>query len=167
MQHAGIKRIGRETVFQAVDMVARENGFHPVRDYLEGLEWDGEPRLYCWLVDYFGVTEMSPYVAAIGPMFLVSMVARIFRPGCKCDYMMVLEGPQGSKKSAACAILGGEWYSDNLPDISSGKDVSQHLPGKWLIEISELSAMSKAENAAAEGLHHPPDRALSAELRPP
>ncbi len=147
IQHSGISQLGRDTVFQALDMVARENSFHPVRDYLDRLMWDGEPRLYCWLVDYLGAPEMSPYISAIGPMFLVSMVARIYRPGCKCDYMVVLEGRQGSKKSAACAILAGEWYSENLPDITNGKEVSQHLTGKWLIEVSELSAMSRAENA--------------------
>ena len=147
LQRRGMPRLSKDTTHQAVDLRAEELAFHPVRDWLSGLIWDGRERLDRWVPTYLGA-EATAYACGIGAMFVTAMVARIFKPGCKCDYMPILEGPQGVRKSTACSILGGSWFSDNLPEVTIGKDVSQHLRGKWLIEIAEMSAMSKAEDAA-------------------
>jgi hypothetical protein len=127
-------------------VAARENSCHPIREYLDTLKWDHCERLKTWLCYYLGA-EHSSYVETIGRAFFVVLVARIFKPGCKQDYMLILEGPQGAFKSLACETIAGEFFSDHLPDLREGKDVSQHLQGKWLIEVAELSALSRAEAA--------------------
>ena len=144
MQANSLTHIARETIRDAVNFRAAERAYHPVLEHLENIAWDGKNRVSAWLTTHLGA-ETTPYTQAVGGMFLISMVARIFEPGCKADHMFVLEGQQGTLKSSACAVLGGEWFSDNLPDVNSGKDVSQHLRGKWLIEVSEMHAMNRAE----------------------
>jgi predicted P-loop ATPase len=145
LQNQGLARIGRDTVHDAVIDRAHARSFHPVREYLDALVWDGNERLRTWTSDYLG-TPPTAYESAIGIMFLVSMVARIFEPGCKVDHMLVLEGPQGELKSSACRVLAGGYFSDSLPEIhSAGKDVMIHLRGKWIVEIAEMHAVSRAE----------------------
>jgi predicted P-loop ATPase len=151
LQRMGLPRIGREIVGQAVEVVAHDHRFHPVRAEFTrlGLIWDGVSRADKWLFTYLGAEaeddDAIEYVAAIGKMFLIAMVARVFEPGCQADYMLVLEGDQGILKSSACRALAGEWFSDSLPESIIGKDARQHLRGKLLVEISELSAFSKAD----------------------
>jgi hypothetical protein len=146
LQLAALTGLSKDVVHQALDLRAREKCFHPVRGYLNALQWDGVSRLATWLHTYLGAAP-GDYASGIGTMFLIAMVARVMRPGCKADYMLILEGPQGVGKSAACAVLGGCWFSDSMPDIR-GKDASLHLNGKWLIEVAEMSALQRTEAAA-------------------
>ena len=145
LQQLGLKRVARDTVRSAIGIRAHKCKVNPIRDYLTGLEWDGKPRVSGLFKDYFQSSSDPTYTGAIGRMFLVSMVARILEPGCKVDHLPIIEGEQGVLKSTACEILGGEYFSDHLPDIRS-KDASQHLKGKWLIEVSEMHAMDHASS---------------------
>lgn len=133
------------TVAEAVETLARANSFHPVRDWLRALPaWDGERRLDDWLTMYMGV-EKTPYTARVGNWFLMGMIARVMKPGCKFDYCLVLEGPQGKGKSTALNILAGdEWFGDTDLDLHN-KDAMIALQGKWLYEISELGAIARSE----------------------
>jgi hypothetical protein len=155
----GFPNIGKDKIIDSVETVAKETVISPVRHYLEDLEarikWNPSthsaklPRLF---QDYFGTIEDAglpgadpKYLSAVGKKFMISAVARALRPGCKVDTMLVLEGDQGAKKSSAARILAGPaYFSDNLPTMGT-KDASDHLRGKWIIEVGELSAMQKSE----------------------
>ncbi len=144
LQREAVIFVGSNTVAEAVQTVARENGFHPVRHYLESLVWDKVARIDTWLSEYLGCTD-SPFVRAAGSRWLISAVARIFRPGCQADHVLLLEGPQGIRKSSALrALVGDEWFADHIADLGS-KDSRLDLLGKWVIEMSELASMRRAE----------------------
>lgn len=152
----GFPRAKKETIVDCMETVSKENVLSPVRHYLEDLEakgaWDQTKRLHRLFQDYFGTVEdvavpdaNSDYLAAIGVKFMIAAVARAMVPGCKVDTMLVLEGAQGAGKSSAARILAGATYfSDSLPPMNT-KDASDHIRGKWIIEIGELSAMQKSE----------------------
>ena len=131
-------------VSRCVATVARDVRIHPVRAYLGGLKWDEIPRLATWTTAYLGAAA-TPLNRAFGSLWMISAVARIMRPGCKADHMLILEGPQGARKSTALRMLAGDaWFTDELAEIGS-KDAAQQMRGVWIIEIAELDAISRAE----------------------
>jgi predicted P-loop ATPase len=142
LQHQDIM-VPMSVAGQAVEVVARDRIFHPVREYLDALVWDGTPRLEAWLLRYLGA-EDNTYHRAVGPRWLISAVARIYVPGCKADCALILEGPQGIRKSSALMALAAPWFTDRLSDLSS-KDAAMETRGVWIIEIAELDTMGRAE----------------------
>lgn len=126
-------------------VTSSERLYHPVKEYLGSLIWDGTPRLDTLLIDYLGA-EDTPYVRAVTRKTLVAAVARIYRPGIKFDSILVLVGEQGMGKSTLFARLGKEWFSDSL-SISDMKDKTapEKLQGYWLLELSELNGIKKMD----------------------
>jgi predicted P-loop ATPase len=147
VQRQGLVRASKDMIRDAISLHAEAHPFHPVQEWLYGLEWDHEPRLNFWLAEYLGA-DHSECNTVMGAKWLISMVARVMEPGCKADHMIVLEGAQGTLKSTTCEILGHPWFSDALPDIQTNfKDACVHLRGKWLLEIAEMQAFGKAESS--------------------
>ncbi|WP_064681265.1 virulence-associated E family protein [Rhizobium bangladeshense] len=131
---------------EAIRLLAIGNSFDPVRDYLDGLKWDGVPRLDTWLRDYLGA-EDDELTSAIGRAVLTAGVRRVRKPGCKFDGVLVLEGRQGSGKSTALKILaGGEtFFSDEIVIGESYKEQQELLRGRWIVELPELAGLNNSE----------------------
>ena len=144
IQHRDV-HVPLEITGQAIQTIARERRFHPVRRYLESLHWDGIPRLENWLTVYLGA-QSTPYARAVGACWLISAVARIHQPGCKADSCLILEGAQGIGKSRALKLLAGDWFTDEVPEPGT-KDASVQLQGVWIVEFAELDALSRADAA--------------------
>jgi len=137
----------RGAVQDAVELAAAAHGKHPVREYLNGLRWDGVPRVETMLVDYLGADD-SPLNREIAKRWMSTACARVFRPGCKFDTVLVLVSPkQGIGKSQFADILAGEWFQDGLPAIGS-KDAMQALRGVWIVEVNEMAATKKVDDDA-------------------
>lgn len=141
-------RAGESIAESAAFEVADRYPFHPVVDYWQGLVWDGVPRIDIWLHTYLGA-DLNPYTQAVGPRWLISAIARIDRPGCKADCCLVLEGPEGIRKSSTFEVLGSPWYSNDIAVLGS-KDSQQQLLGKWVLELDELDAVHRADWAAVK-----------------
>lgn len=146
------------TVAAVLREIAMRNAYDPLKDYLNGLEWDGEPRLDGWLPHYC-TARRDQYAALVGRKFLISAVARALAPGEKADTMMILEGAQGIGKSTVGRILAGpEYFIDQVGDVTN-KDSSALLQGAWIVEIPEMDKFTRAEaNAVKDFLSRREDR---------
>jgi predicted P-loop ATPase len=124
---------------------ARSHKYHPVRDYLHRLKWDGTPRIDTLFSRGFGA-QSTDYVKAVSRYFLIGAVARVMRPGCKLDTAPILEGAQGTFKSSGLKALmpHEEWFADTSAQMGN-KDAFLAVQGIWLYELAELSAMSRAD----------------------
>lgn len=143
LQHREVN-VAPLVVGRSVGAVARDHRIHPVRAYLDHLQWDGTRRLETWPSRYLGA-EPTDLTHAMCSLWLISAIARVYRPGVKADHMLILEGEQGARKSTALKILAGEdWFTDELPDLGS-KDAAIHMQGVWIVEIAELDAIGRAE----------------------
>lgn len=136
--------IGRSVIDDALTEYINESAFHPVRDYLDSLTWDGKKRIPTLLHDFLGAKN-TEYTKAVIKCWLTAAVKRVYEPGCKFDYCLVLAGPQGIGKTSILNWLGGKWFSDSLYSLN-GRDAMDQLQGSWLIELGEMQATTKAEN---------------------
>lgn len=143
-RYIGFQSLGTDTATQAIMLVAHSYPRCAPRDWMASLTWDGTPRLDGWLTQAVSA-EANPYTRAVGTNFLLSIVARTFKPGCQVDTMMVLEGLQGAGKSSFFNILAGEnWYAE-ASESPTSKDFFMVLRGKLIVEVAELDAFSRTD----------------------
>lgn len=135
--------IGRDKIKDAKDALLTRHRMHPIREYLEGLLWDGVRRLDRLIIDYLGA-EDTPLNRAMTRKHFTAAVARVMRPGCKYDYCLILTGAEGIGKSTLLSVMGGPWFSDSLTTMD-GKTGMEQLRGAWLIELGELNGIRKSD----------------------
>ena len=160
---------GKGLIEDVVEWIKNENRYHPVRDYLDNLEWDGEERIDTLFIDYLGV-EDSEYTRAVSRKTLCAAVARIYRPGCKFDYTLTLVGDEGEGKSTIYKKLGMQWHSGsfNYAMIKQGVRALEQLQGVWIMEAPEMSGLDATTLEMVKGfLTNQDDRARWAYGRDP
>jgi predicted P-loop ATPase len=147
-------KISDAVMWSRINAVARAQSYDPLKDYLNGLVWDGVQRVPTWLRRYLGAAttnlageDITEHVDVVSLRWLVSAVARALHPGCKVDVVLEFEGGQGIGKSTALSILGGEFFSDAAIDIHN-KDAAMYAAQYWIIELGELETLKRSEATA-------------------
>lgn len=135
---------------RAIDIVAHQNKYHPIKDILNSLEWDGVERIADLFPKYLGA-DRNAYTTEVTRLFMLGAIERIFYPGCKFDVMICLvEDKQGGGKSTIARFLAidDEWFSDDIRNLEDD-NVYRKLAGHWIIEFSEMLATSNAKTVEA------------------
>ena len=134
---------GREKIADALTAVLTRHSYHPIRDYLSGLTWDGVPRLDRIIIDYMGA-EDSELNRAMSRKHFVAAVARVFNPGCKYDYCLIMSGAEGIGKSTLLRVMGDKWFNDSITTLE-GKEGMEQLRRAWVVELGELSSIKRSD----------------------
>lgn len=134
---------GKDKIKDAKDAVLTKHRIHPIREYLNGLVWDGTPRLERLIIDYAGA-EDTPLNRAMTRKHFTAAVARVMNPGCKYDYCLIVAGPEGMGKSTLFSIMGGDWFNDSLV-TTEGKSGMEQLRCGWIFELAELSSIKRSD----------------------
>ena len=144
MEKYGIS--SEKKIESAIRIVANENRYHPIRDYLNSLKWDGTERIAHVLHHFLGAAE-DEYTCEAMRIFLLGAIKRVFQPGCKFETMLCLVGGQGAGKSTFFRLLAvkDEWFSDDLRRLDDD-NVYRKLQGHWIIEMSEMIATANAKS---------------------
>lgn len=167
VRNVGLLVKSNEAIVRGVSMVAHQNRFHPLRMYLESLQWDGVRRNHCWLREAFAAdcsardaderTRRARYLELAGQIFLICMVKLAYEPGS--HYCLILEGIQGEGKSKALRALGGEWFCDTPFARVGDQNSYMAIQGAWLYEIAELDAFNRSDTTAIKAfMTQPVDR---------
>ena len=135
----------RGNIDSALDIHAATHAFNEVQDYINGLTWDGVPRLDTLLIDYLGAKDTA-YNRAVCRKSFTGAIARAMTPGCKYDTMLILAGPQGIGKSTLLDKMSRGWFNDSIRTFE-GKEASELLQGVWLVEVAELDAFRRTDIA--------------------
>jgi predicted P-loop ATPase len=138
-----MRRLSSDALSKGVMLAADEHRYHEVRDYLDALQWDGHPRIDSWLMAYLGAKQ-TDYTKAVGTKWLIGAVARAYRPGCKMDNVLILEGSQGLGKSTTLKVLFHPWFTDAAFELGT-PDGYQIMRGMWCVELAELDGFNRAE----------------------
>lgn len=133
----------REKINDAIDIVGKRHSYHPIREYLLGLKWDGKARLDRLLIDYLGAEDCK-YVRQITVKAFTAAVTRVFEPGTKFDHTVTFSGIEGAGKSFLLSKMGMQWYSDSFGNLHTKEGVEQ-VQGVWIMEVGELYGFKKAE----------------------